>query len=222
MGLPAKARAGSYGYDPYGNTTASGATSMLQYTGRENDGTYYYYRARYYDPATARFLSEDPLNIGGGANLYAYAGGNPISFIDPFGLSSVAYNTQNGTLTVYNGLGNILGTFAAGNNTTSTSRGPWPPGDYDYLGHIAHPPDPNGSYGLHGNFVFDQPGCIGCGVHSGRANKGGPNAKTLGCIRSADPATKLMNDLNQSGDPLDGLYVGPNPPLGTIPSVLDP
>ena len=77
--------AGSYGYDPYGNTAASGATSTLQYTGRENDGAYYYYRARYYDPATARFLSEDPLNIGGGANLYAYALGDPINNTDPSG-----------------------------------------------------------------------------------------------------------------------------------------
>ena len=81
--------AGSYGYDPYGNTAASGATSTLQYTGRENDGAYYYYRARYYDPATARFLSEDPLNIGGGANLYAYAGGNPLSNTDPTGLETI-------------------------------------------------------------------------------------------------------------------------------------
>lgn len=46
--------AGSYGYDPYGNTAASGATSTLQNTGRDNDGAYYYYRARYYDPARHR------------------------------------------------------------------------------------------------------------------------------------------------------------------------
>ena len=38
-----------YGYDPFGNTTQSGAsaTSSYAYTGRENDGTgLYYYRAR--------------------------------------------------------------------------------------------------------------------------------------------------------------------------------
>jgi hypothetical protein len=46
-----------------------------------------YYRARYYNPAIGRFLSEDPLgSAGSGANLYAYAGNNPISFRDSFGL----------------------------------------------------------------------------------------------------------------------------------------
>lgn len=147
---------------------------------------------------------------------------NPVSCVDPTGLSSVAYNTQTSTLIIYNGQGNVLGTFPAGNNTTSTSRGPWRPGDYGYLGHIPHTPDLNGPYGSNGNFVFDQPGCIGCGVHSGRANKGGPSHKTEGCIRTTDPATQLMNDLNQSGDLIDGLYVGPNSPVGTIPSVFGP
>ncbi len=43
-------------------------------------------RARYYDPSTSRFISEDPTGFGGGdVNLYAYVGGNPISNIDPSG-----------------------------------------------------------------------------------------------------------------------------------------
>ena len=113
--------AGSYGYDPYGNTAASGATSTLQYTGRDNDGAYYYYRARYYDPATARFLSEDPLNIGGGANLYAYVGGNPISRIDPLGLDFLVIG--GGVRSWTNPFGHVglaitgRGTFSYGNGT---------------------------------------------------------------------------------------------------------
>ena len=49
------------------------------------------YRARYYNPTTGRFLSEDPLGImGSGTNLYAYANNNPINLNDPLGLCSAA------------------------------------------------------------------------------------------------------------------------------------
>jgi RHS repeat-associated protein len=77
-----------YTYDPFGNTSSSGALSAnaTQYTGRENDGTgLYYYRARYYNPAFQRFISEDPIGLAGGINLYAYAGNSPTGFTDPFG-----------------------------------------------------------------------------------------------------------------------------------------
>lgn len=76
-----------YTYDLYGNTTAdANVYNPFQYTGRENDGTgLYYYRARYYSPTQQRFISQDPLGLGGGINPYAYAGGDPVSFRDPTG-----------------------------------------------------------------------------------------------------------------------------------------
>lgn len=52
-----------YTFEPFGATTASGATTSnsVQYTGRENDSTgLYYYRARCYSPNVRRFLNEDP------------------------------------------------------------------------------------------------------------------------------------------------------------------
>lgn len=78
-----------YTYEPFGRNTVSGASnsSSYQYTGRENDGIgLFYYRARYYNPELQRFLSEDPLEFGGGdVNLYAYVVNNPMSYVDPFG-----------------------------------------------------------------------------------------------------------------------------------------
>ncbi len=79
----------SYTYEPYGETSQTGTASNndVQYTGRENDGSgLYYYRARYYSPGLKRFIAEDPIGLGGGANIYAYVGGDPISYIDPTGL----------------------------------------------------------------------------------------------------------------------------------------
>ncbi len=49
-------------------------------------GDLYYMRSRWYEPQTGRFLSEDPLGLGGGLNLYAYAGNDPVNGSDPSGL----------------------------------------------------------------------------------------------------------------------------------------
>jgi RHS repeat-associated protein len=45
-----------------------------------------YYRARYYDPSTGRFLSEDPLRPDDGIDLCTYVGNSPTNFTDPRGL----------------------------------------------------------------------------------------------------------------------------------------
>jgi RHS repeat-associated protein len=77
----------NYSYSPYGDSFGSGATTPLQYSGRENDGAtgLYYYRARFYSPQLGRFLSEDPIGLRGGTNYYAYVNGNPISYRDSSG-----------------------------------------------------------------------------------------------------------------------------------------
>jgi RHS repeat-associated protein len=49
-------------------------------------GGFTYLRNRWYDPQTGRFLTQDPIGLAGGVNLYAYAGNNPVMFSDPFGL----------------------------------------------------------------------------------------------------------------------------------------
>jgi RHS repeat-associated protein len=78
-----------YTFEPFGQTTQTGsATSNLsQFTSRENDNTgLYFFRGRYYSPTIQRFISEDPVGLGGGdTNFYSYTGNDPINFTDPFG-----------------------------------------------------------------------------------------------------------------------------------------
>ena len=80
-----------YTFDAFGATTTSGAssTNAAQFTGRENDGTGLYgYRARFYSPTLQRFVSEDPLGLTAGVNMYSYARNQPTVFTDPLGLQT--------------------------------------------------------------------------------------------------------------------------------------
>ena len=81
----------NYAYDAFGNQkeTANSGTepyNPFRYTGEYFDAEtgFIYLRARYMDPQTGRFISEDP--VCDGANWYVYAGGNPVRFYDPSGL----------------------------------------------------------------------------------------------------------------------------------------
>ncbi|CAM2812497.1 HNH/ENDO VII family nuclease [Weeksella virosa] len=44
----------------------------------------HYNTFRYYDPELGRFISQDPIGLMGGINLYQYAP-NPIEWVDPWG-----------------------------------------------------------------------------------------------------------------------------------------
>jgi len=51
----------------------------------------YNMRARWYEPKTGRFLSEDPIGLRGGVNPYTYAAGDPVNGNDPLGLCPTYY-----------------------------------------------------------------------------------------------------------------------------------
>ncbi len=79
-------------YSAYGTTTyrMGTADTPFLFNGRYGVTTdpngLLYLRARYYNPYLCCFLNPDPIGFSGGLNFYAYADGNPISLIDPFGL----------------------------------------------------------------------------------------------------------------------------------------
>jgi len=88
----------TYGYTPYGRLMGQDGQSDQPFTfvgehGVREEGVagLYHMRARYYDSLTGRFLSRDPvwpdLTDPKSINPYQYVGQNPLSFIDPSGLS---------------------------------------------------------------------------------------------------------------------------------------
>ena len=92
----------TFEYDAYG--TLTGRTGMTDtpfiYDGRDgvvtDENGLLYMRARYYSPELRRFINADIMagNISNAITLnrYAYANGNPVSNIDPFGLSAISRN----------------------------------------------------------------------------------------------------------------------------------
>jgi len=78
-------------YWPYGDTRAGAVSTAYQYTGQELDSGsgLYYYRARWYDASSGRFIQADSIVPAPGnpqsLNRYAYVYNNPLRYTDPTG-----------------------------------------------------------------------------------------------------------------------------------------
>lgn len=85
-------RTATYTYGPFGEPiSAFGSASTsnhirysTKYTDEETDLIYYMFR--YYSPSQKRWISRDPIEEEGGANLYAMVVGNPVNEWDYLGL----------------------------------------------------------------------------------------------------------------------------------------
>jgi RHS repeat-associated protein len=188
----------SYSYAPYGAaaTEGSGQTSF-QFTGRENDGAadLYYYRARYYSPALNRFISEDPIGLSGGMNVYAYVHGDPINLIDPYGLWSLSlsfyrgfggaiqFGYASGKMFVLADAGVGLG---AGLSFNPTGDFPRPPGSDPCIG-------PEGFIGFQGTagLTAGPFGVGGTGYTGGHLSKDGQGRTQYNFVEGSNPFGRL-------------------------------
>ena len=84
-------------YDSFGGILSEANPAQgdrFKFTGREFSPELgiYYYRARWYDPGSGRFISQDPIGFSAGdVNLYRYVGNAPGDATDPEGLEQVYF-----------------------------------------------------------------------------------------------------------------------------------
>jgi RHS repeat-associated protein len=86
--------------------TNAAAGDRFLFQGREFDAeiALYYYRARYYDPALGRFISQDPMGFAAGdANLYRFVKNSPLNGTDPSGQAEMVEGAN-----VWHGVGLAL------------------------------------------------------------------------------------------------------------------
>lgn len=232
-------------YTPFGEPSdSSGGVSVgLGFPGqlRDEETGLYSNGFRDYDPSLGRYIEADPIGLNGGINAFAYAENNPVSLVDPSGLSPPCiFNVTLGRITCTSDTGNneFDGPFASGNNgeglkcrnnpacSALENRGPIPSGFWHWTDDFTPKPDgkvlePDDSTDDLGRTLIRTHSCLGpFGPGTGGS---GPVKKycSEGCVTST---RKITQDLNKAIEPGRKLLVVPTwaVPNGILQYPIDP
>ena len=189
----------TYGYTAWGQS--AGGSDLRPFTNADRarfkgalwlgpEVELYYMRARWYEPQSGRFLSEDPIGLAGGVNPYLYSGDDPVNGGDPSGQCYYLTATQ-GDQVLWAGWVDCEG----GGGGDFPPRGPNPGG----LGAISLIGGGNGGQQPKPNKPGPRPPrreslkqCVGRNLSTGAAVIGG--ALALGAVGGG---TALATGLNQ-------------------------
>jgi RHS repeat-associated protein len=81
-----------YAYDPWGRRSVTAGTDVTKvgYTGHQWQATggLWLTQYRWYDESIGRWISEDPIGLSDGPNLFGYAYNSPTVYVDSLGLQA--------------------------------------------------------------------------------------------------------------------------------------
>ena len=215
-----------YSYDAFGNIANQQETisQPFKYVGQygvmtEPNG-FYYMKARYYDPTVSRFISEDPSGFDGGdANLMSYVGNNPVTGIDPSGLTVIidinrTTYTNNSIVSTINVMSTESNSTFSGytleNRNPPNSNLPVTPGTYDAFTRTDHTPDRIELIGVqnaqnvqlhNGNYPWQSRGCflVGSSTSTDFVGNSVNSMNQINQIISNDGGTILININGNNG-----------------------